>query len=160
MASTTCLPEDHVPIGAMKPAADAAGRSGRYVSMRMMQKLLAVVYLDQGNAATVALTVTQAQDVGGTNAKPLTTPLRVWALQDVAAGGPVARQADASSFTTDAAVKEKIILLEIPVEALDMNNGFKAVRVNTGASHAANITSVLYLCSAKFPMASQSFFVN
>jgi hypothetical protein len=145
MATNFTLPEDAKIIGGAKPAADAAGRSARYISCKQAHKVYAIVYMDQGNAATVALTVTQATDVSGTSAKAITNAARIWANLDVAANGDaITRATDAVSYTTDAGVKEKIIVIEIDPASLDQANGFDCVKVATGASNAANITSVLY----------------
>lgn len=139
------LPENTKIHGALKPAADAAGRAGRYVSLKNVHKMYVVVYIDQGNAATVALTITQAQDISGTGAKALAVTVPIWANQDVANGDTLARQTDAVSFTTSAAVAEKCVVFEVQENALDLANGFKTIRVNTGASNVANITSAVYV---------------
>jgi hypothetical protein len=50
----------------------------------------------------------------------------------------------ASSYTTDAAVKTKLVMFEIdPIESMDINAGFNHIAVQTGASNAANVTSAL-----------------
>jgi hypothetical protein len=41
-------------------------------------------------------------------------------------------------------VKEKLVVIEIDPATLDQANGFDCVKVATGASNAANITTVLY----------------
>lgn len=147
MATNFTLPEDAKIIGGAKPAADAAGRSARYVSLKNVHKLYALVYVDQGNAATIALTVSQATDVSGTGAKAITNAARIWANLDLAANGAdvLTRATDAVSYTTDAGVKEKLVVFEIDPASLDQANGFDCIKVATGASNAANITSVLYL---------------
>ena len=146
MATNFTLPEEAKIIGGAKPAADAAGRSARYVSCKNAHKVYAVVYVDQGNAATIALTISQAQDVSGTGAKAITGNARIWSNLDVAANGDaLTRQSDAVSYTTDAGVKEKIVIFEIDPASLDQANGFDCIKVATGASNVANITSVIYL---------------
>lgn len=133
--------------GALKPATDAAGRNGRYVSLKNALKMYVVAYIDQGNAATVALTITQAQDVAGTGAKALANAIPIWANQDVATADALVRQADAVSFTTSAALAEKCVVFEIQPNALDLANGFDCIRVNTGASNVANLTSAMYVAT-------------
>lgn len=148
MATNFTLPEDAKIIGGAKPATDAAGRSARYVSCKNALKLYAIVYIDQGNAATIALTVTQASDVAGTGAKAITGLARIWANLDVVANGDaITRAADAVSYTTDAGVKEKIVVIEIDPASLDQANSFDCIKVATGASNVANITSVIYFAT-------------
>jgi hypothetical protein len=137
-------------FGALKPAADAAGRSGRYFSLKNLHKGYFIALVDQGNAATIALTLGQAQDVAGTNAKAITALVPIWANLDPATDALV-RAADAASYTTDAGVKEKIVIVEIRPEHLDMANGFDCVRLTTGASNAANITSAFFVGVPRYP---------
>lgn len=141
------LPQEAKIHGALKPAADAAGRNGRWVSLKNCHKLYVVVFIDQGNAATVALTLSQAINVSGGSAKLITATVPIWANLDVAASDTLARTTDAANYTTDAALKEKMVVFEITPSALDVAGGFDCVRVNTGASNAANITSAIYVAA-------------
>jgi hypothetical protein len=156
MASNFTLPEDAKIIGGAKPAADAAGRAARYISCKNAHKVYAIIYLDQGNAATVALTMTQATAVAGTGAKAITGNLRIWSNLDIAANGDtLTRVAGAVSYTTDAGVKEKMVVFELDPSTLDVANGFDCITVSTGASNAANITSVLYVATPlRYPAAT------
>ena len=47
------IPEDIKIVNLLAPAADAAGRTGAYVSLKNAIKAFIVVHLTQGNAATV-----------------------------------------------------------------------------------------------------------
>lgn len=140
---------------ALAPATDAAGRSGAWVKLTEAPKLYVVAHITQGNAATVALTFQQAQDTAGTGAKALSGNVRIWANQDTSVNDTLVAQTSATSFTTSAAVKNKIVVFEIePRAALDINNGFNSIQVITGASNVANITEALYF--APFPNFQQA----
>lgn len=142
------FPEEAKTHVALAPAADAAGRNGKWVSLKNAHKLYVVVSINQGNAATVALTLEQATAVAGTGGKAVTALVPIWANQDAAADDTLVRQADAASFTTDAALKEKLVVFEIiPQKALDLANGYDCLRVVTGASNVANITAALYVAT-------------
>ncbi|MBU2548370.1 MAG: hypothetical protein KKB20_08180 [Proteobacteria bacterium] len=143
--SKICLPEQAKMIEALEPAADAAGRTGAYVSLKNAGRAFVVVHIDQGNAATVALTVEQATAVAGTGSKALTNNAPIWANQDCAAGDTLVRQTDAKSFTTSAAVKHKMVVFQIDPASLDVANGFDCITVKSGASNEANITQALYI---------------
>jgi precorrin isomerase len=68
----------------LAPAADAAGRTSTYRSLKNALKAYVVVCVNQGNAATVLLSVLQASAVAGTGSKAISaTP--IWANQDEAA---------------------------------------------------------------------------
>jgi len=133
-------------ISLLSPAADAAGRTSAYVSLKNAQKAFIVCYITQGNAATIALTPLQASAVAGTGSKALTSaaPIAVNLDTDTIPSDTMSIVAAAANYTTDAGVKNKIVIFEIdPIESMDINNGFNHIAVSTGASNAANITSAL-----------------
>jgi hypothetical protein len=148
MASKFNLVYDGHPVMALPPAADAAGRSGQWISLREGHKAYAVVNINQGNAATVALTFQQATSAGGAGAKALSGNLNIWANQaqaQAAGGDTLTQQTSAQSFTTSSATGDKKIVFEIvPEEVLDTTDGFCYVQVITGASNSANITQADY----------------
>jgi hypothetical protein len=146
MASKFTFPEYAKPVGILVPAADAGGRTGVAISLKNALKAYLVAFIDQGNAATIALTPEQCTAVAGTGNKAIPA-VPIWASQDLAAasGDQLARQTDAASFTTSAAVKQKMVVFEIDPAALDIDGGFDCVRLSTGAINAANITSVFAL---------------
>lgn len=128
------------PVSLLAPAADAAGRTSAYRSLKDALKAFVVVEVNQGNAATVLLSLLQAKDAAGTSSKavnacPINTNI------DTVAAGDFAAQTAAATFTTDAALKNKLIVFDVtPDAALDVNNGFCYLGLSTGASNAANIT--------------------
>lgn len=135
-------------VEALAPAADAAGRTGDYVSLKNAERLFIVVHITQGNAATVALTPYQATAVAGTGEKVISA-VPIWANLDTATSDALARATDAANYTTDAAVKNKIVVFQIDAAALDVSGGFDCVTVKTGASNAANITQGTYILTGE-----------
>ncbi len=150
---TECFPENYVVVQSLKPAADAAGRNGEAVSLKNALMAWIVYHIDQGNAATIALAPDQCSAVAGTGAKAIPT-VPVWANQDAGTASPLTRQTDGASFTTDAGVKQKIVIFQINPAALDINNGFDCIRAKTGASNAANITEAMVIIEARYPQSS------
>jgi hypothetical protein len=146
MASKFTFPEMAKVVSTLVPAADAAGRNGVAHSLKNCAKAFIVAHIDQGNAATILLTPQQCSAVAGTGAKAISAT-EIWASQDLAAasGDQFTKQTDAANFTTDAAVKNKIVVFEIDPSALDIEGGFDCIRLVTGASNAANITSAVIL---------------
>lgn len=141
MSARYNLVQDAKIVPLLKPAADAAGRSSAYFSVKNAHKVFIVVHIDQGNAATIALTPSQATAVAGTGVKVLANAVRIWANLDVAANADaLTRATDAVNYTTDAGVKEKMVVFEIDPAELDTANGFDCLKIATGASDAANIT--------------------
>ena len=133
-------------VEVLAPAADAAGRTGTAFSLKNAHKAYLVVHITQGNAATVLLTPQQCTTVAGAGAKAIPAT-RIWANLDTAAAAELAdslvRAADAVNYTTDAGVKNKIVVFEIDPSYLDVAGGFDCLRCNTGASNVANITQIM-----------------
>jgi hypothetical protein len=155
MANKFTLPEEAKIVSMMVPATDAAGRTGAWVTLKNSMKAYLVWYITQGNAATIALTINQASKVAGTGSKAITGLARWWVNVDVSLTDTLVRQADAVSFTTDAGVKNKIVVAEVDPDSLDIANGFCCVTGITGASNVANITSGLFfLTPQRYPSAS------
>jgi hypothetical protein len=87
--------------------------------------------------------------VAGTGAKALAKAVPIWANLDCATSDLPTRQTDAVAFTTDAGVKHKIVVFEIPAEALDVAGGFNCIQVNAATSNAANIVAAQYIVSKR-----------
>lgn len=129
------------PIELLAPAADAAGRTSSYRSLRNALKAYIEVHMTQGNAATVLLSPLQASAVAGTGSKAIAA-VPIWSNLDTSVNDTLTVRTAAATYTTDAGVKNKIVVFEIqPEVALDVANGFDCIGISTGASNAANITS-------------------
>lgn len=140
MARQFSMPYTIPPVGLLPPAADATGRTSAYRDLANAMKAYVVVHVNQGNAATVLLSLLQAQDVSGTNAKA-TGVVPIWLTADTSASDALAVETAAATFTSSATLRDKIVVFEITPEAcLDLANGFHTIAVSTGASNAANIT--------------------
>ena len=135
------LPENAKLVNLLAPAADAAGRAGAYVSLKNYTRAVLVAHIHQGNAATILLTPQQATAVAGTGAKAIQAS-PIWANLDTATSDALVRvTTDAVNYTTDAALKFKLVVFQIDADSLDVDNGFDCVNLATGASNAANITA-------------------
>jgi len=145
MSTHFTLAEEASVVEALAPAADAAGRNGAWVTLKNAYKAAIKVHIAQGNAATVELIVQQAQDVSGTGAKAIAENAKIWACLATDTSDALVAQPDGVTFTTDAALKNKIVVIQIDPATLDVANGFDCIRVQTGASNAANITEATYI---------------
>lgn len=131
-------------VEALKPQAGAA-LTADYVSLKNVGMAYVLVHINQANAATVAITIEQASAVAGTGSKPITISQPIWVNQDCASSDTLVRQNDGVGFTTSAAIAQKLVVFQIDPATLDQANGFNCITVKTGASHADNITSALYV---------------
>lgn len=145
MTLNASLPETHHIVRGLVPAADAAGRTSDWVSMKNVGRMFVICYLDQGNAAQVTFTLLQATLVDGTGSKAITNDCPIWVNQDLATSDVLTRTTDAKVFQTSTAVKNKMVVFQVDPSALDVNNDFDCLAVSTSASNAANITSVLFV---------------
>jgi hypothetical protein len=140
------LPQEIKLSELLPPAADAAGRAAAAaISLKNVGKAYLVFHITQGNAATILLTPMQASAVAKTGGKVLTNTVPIWANLDTAAGDTMVRATDAVNYTTDAGVKNKIVMFEIDPALLDIANGFDCIYGSTGASNVANITQAYVL---------------
>jgi hypothetical protein len=146
-------------VDVLAPAADAAGRASDAVSLKNANgPVIIEASINQGNAATVAITLQQCTDVAGGGAKALTTNVAIFASQDVggAAGDVLTRQADGVAFTTSASLTRKTIRFVLDPATLDLANNFDCIRFTTGASNAANITAGRMILQPVYPQIPQS----
>lgn len=133
-------------VQALEPAADAAGRTAAVaVTLKNAGIGYVIFHINQGNAATILLTVLQASAVAKTGGKALAIAVPIWVNLDCAATDTWVRAADGVNYTTDAGVKIKQVAFEIDPATLDIVNGFDCIYCSTGASNVANITEAQYL---------------
>jgi hypothetical protein len=123
------------------------------VSVKQAVRLYITYYINQGNAATIALAPEQCSAVAGTGNKAIPVS-QIWVNQDMAASSVLVKQTAAVSFTTSATTKVKKVIFEIDPAALDVANGFDCVRAVTGASNAANITSAEVVMETRYQSAT------
>lgn len=142
-------------VEVLVPATDAAGRAGVGFSLKNYRRAIIVVHIVQGNAATILLTPEQCTAVAGTGAKALSQNTRIWANLDTSVNDTLVRATDAKNYTTDAAVKNKIVVFEVDAASLDQANSFDCLRLSTGASNVANLTqAIAYLMDPRYPQAT------
>jgi len=154
------IPETCFPVNLLAPAADAGGRtSAVYPSLKNAVKAWIVFYTTQGAANTILLTPVQATNVAGLGTKVLANVVPIWANLDVAASDAIPKTTSAVNYTTDAGVKNKIVVFEIDPANLDLANGFDCIGLTTGASAAANITSALLFIQPAVKGANQPSYI-
>jgi hypothetical protein len=131
------------PIGLVPPQADAGGVTSPYKSLRNVSgKVAVVVHINQGNAATVTVSLLQATTSTGTGSKAVGTQASppIFYNANSTLSDTLVAQTPANSFTTDATLADKFVVFEFdPADALDLANGFNHLAVQIGASNAANI---------------------
>lgn len=128
------------PIGLLAPAADAAGRTSTYKSLRNCSGKVAIVCrVNQGNAAQVTFTPLQATNSSGSGSKAIPA-VPIFYNADTTASDTLVAQTAAASFQAGTALKDQFVVFEFDPAELDMADGFNHIAVETSASNAANIT--------------------
>lgn len=144
------IPEGIKVVQALYPQTNGGALTGDYISLKYVKELYIVVNVQQGNAATIALTIEQATAVAGTNTKAITVAVPIWYNLDTATNDTLTRDTDAVSKTTDAGVKNKVYIFKVDPATLDLANGFDCITVKAGASNAANLVGAVYLCNMRY----------
>lgn len=141
------LSEKTHPVLAIAPAANGSALAGDYINMKKANHVTVAVMVAQGHATPPALTLYQATAVAGTGAKVLAKDVAIKLVADASSSDVMVDQTEDVDFTPSADLANKIVLFEVPAEALDMDNDFTCLQVRAGASNAANIVSAVYWCS-------------
>jgi len=143
------LPQDMKLVLGLAPQHGAA-LSSDYVSLKLAHKLWAIVIVNQGNAAQMAITLEQATDVAGTGHIPLVNAVPIWLCEDADTSDALVRQTDAVALTLTVGVTKKIVVFEIDPALFTLANA-DCLKVVTAASHADNQTCVLFLLATRYP---------
>jgi hypothetical protein len=141
-------------VEGLPPAADAAGRTGDYISLKNAHACYVVAHITQGNAAAVTVSINQATAVAGTGSKVITNTVPIWANTNVAASDTLVRQTDAVNYATGATTTNKVVVFQIEPASLDVAGGFDCITAITSASNAANITEVMYYLDTRYKQAT------
>jgi hypothetical protein len=139
------LPHEMKIVEAIAPATDAAGRSSAAVSLKNVGKAYIMLHINQGNAATILITAMQATNIAKAGGKALANAGPIWVNLDTSVSDTLVRAIDGVNYTTDAAVKNKQVIIEVDPTLLDVENGFDCLYFTTGASNVANITQGQFL---------------
>jgi len=142
------LAENFSIVEAIQPQAGGA-ITGDYISLKKTGHVSVMVHITQATADVVAITLEQATAVAGTGSKALAVDVPIFLVADTATSDLLVAQTPGVAYTTLAAAKHKIVVFEVPAEALDLANGFDCLTVKTAASHASNLTSAVYICGLR-----------
>jgi len=138
MSRASRLWQTHKVEQRLAPAADAACRTSGYFTLKNVHKAWIIANITQGNAATIALTPLQATAVAGTGSKVLTAAVPIVSNLDTAASDALLERTAAANYTTDAGVKNKVVIFEIdPAACMDINSDFDCIGMSTGGWQTA-----------------------
>jgi hypothetical protein len=148
------IPQKLKPAAVLKVATDAAGREGKFISLKNANKVTVVVHIAQGHASTVLLEILQATAVANTGVKAIANAVPIWQCYDTANSDTFTAQTAAVNFTTNAGTVDKIVVFQVDPAVLDVANSFDCITVQTGASNAGNITGAIAYVDSAFGKAT------
>lgn len=147
----TTLVEKYKVVQAVEPKTTNAAITGAYVSLKNVINATVVVNLTQAVGHETVISLYEAKDVSGTDAKPLTNSVPVWANEDVSLGDSLIRKTDGVSYTVSDTVKNKQVVFHIEPARLDMNEGFTCLNVRIGEStQVTNFASAEFILDSKY----------
>lgn len=145
------LVEKYKVVQAVEPKTTNTAITGTYVSIKNVINATVVVNLTQAVGHATEISLYQAKDVSGTDAKLLTNNVPVWANEDVSLGDSLVRKSDGVSYTVEDTAKNKQVVFHIDPARLDVNDGFNCLNVRIGAStQATNFVCAEFILDSKY----------
>lgn len=129
-----------------------AACADKYVSLKNYGHMTVVIITGAWAGGTAAVTLKQATAVAGTGAKALAFPLQ-W--NDAAESGTLVKTAVVAN-TFNLATANKMYVIEVPAESLDVDGGFDCVTlaVATPGANADFYGAIYVLPEAKYAQAT------
>ena len=147
----TTLVEKFKVVQAVEPKTTNAAIVGDYASLKNVINATVIVNLTQAVAHATVVTLYQAKDVSGAEAKTFALDVPIWANEDTSSGDALVRQNNGVSYQVSNTAKNKQIVFHIDPSKLDINNGFTCLNVRIGAStQATNFASAEYILDSKY----------
>jgi hypothetical protein len=138
------IPENALPVVLSAPATTNGGVTTDYISLKNAHRVYLVAVFTQAVGHATGMDPVQAQAVAGTNVKPITHPVTVWANNDVAASSVLIRQAYGVTYNLAATAKNQLVVMEIDPAGFDVANGFDTLGCTIDdSSQAGNLVTVL-----------------
>lgn len=123
-----------------------AGQDGAWVSLAQFRRCAVMLSTGAWAGGNAAVTLEQAQDAAGTGAKALAFDKYVEVFNAANTPDDVAAEVAVSSNTYNLTGANKVHVIEVRSGDLDINNGFRFIRVRTASPGAnADLIAAHYL---------------
>jgi hypothetical protein len=149
MARQFQIPAHLKPVQLLNPQTTNGALTSKVITLKNAMKAFVVFEFTQAVAFASVPTLNQATNIAaGTNKAGPAVP--IWANEDTAASDVLVKQADASSYTLAANVKNKQVVFEIDPSRLDVNNGYKTIYFTMASSSQATnlVSATAYILNA------------
>jgi len=132
-------------VSGLAPVATDANPASAYVDASQAHSIKIVAHVTKGNAALTSFAIEQATNAGGGGNKPLANNVPIWSNLDAATSDRLVRRANGVSYALDnAAAHTQVVVFDVDTSKLDINGGFRFLRVQLAAGNANNIASVMF----------------
>ncbi len=135
-------------VQAINPKTNAGGATGTYISLKNVIKCLVVVHCTDATTDTTAITLEQSTAVAGSGHTAITQVVPIWSNLDCSTSNTLTSRTAAVSYTTNASVKNKIVVFQ--VDPIKLDAGYDVVNVVVGGSSASNSISAVYLLEMRY----------
>jgi hypothetical protein len=132
-------------VSGLAPVATNGNPASAYVDCSRAHSVKVVAHVTKGNAALTSFAIEQATTAGGGGNKPLANNVPVWSNLDAATSDTLVRRANGVSYAlNNGAAHRQVVVFDVDTSKLDINGGFRFLRVQTAAGDAANVASVMF----------------
>lgn len=131
--------------------------ASQYVDTRHAQMVTISIHASQADATVLAFTIEQATSFTGTSSKVITVACPIWSNLDTSIAGSqdlLVRRTAAVNYSTDAAIKNKHIVIQLDPGTLDTANGFRWIVLKCGAGAATSYVAAEFLLDTRYKQAT------
>ena len=144
-------------VEGLEPQATDANPASAYVDVSNYHTVYVVAHVTKDNAALTSFALEQATSSAGAGNKVFANTVPVWSNLNTGDGDTLVRQANAINYALDNADdgRGQIVVFQIDPSRMDINNGFRWLRVQLAAGNADNLASVVfYMVDARYKQAT------
>jgi len=140
------LPIGELLINAFKPQTNAGIITGDYISLKTAHRVWVVFQVAQANAAQITCSLMKATAVAPTGAVAVTETVPIWSNEDCDTD-LFSEETAAASFELDAALKTKLLIMEVDPSIL---GNYDCLAAKISASDVANIVGAFYIIENRY----------
>jgi hypothetical protein len=152
MSSAFSFPENCKIVEAMKPAVGAGATiTSDYISLKNAHKLWFVISYTDGNGNAITYQPIKATAVAPTGNTSITNVVKWWSNLDTATSDLLVERTAATSYASDNAVKNKIIICEI--DPADLGATYDVVAISAATPAAGEYISAIAVIQPRYASA-------
>lgn len=149
MSSAFSLPENCKIVEAV-PGQVGAGAlvTSDYISLKNAHKCWIVAQLTEGHAAAVTFQPLKATAVAPTGSTNITSVVKIWSNLDTATSDTLVERTAATSYATNAAAANKIVIFEI--DPADLGETYDCIGFSAATPAAGDYISAVFVLQPRY----------